>query len=432
MPAMRRSLVPLLGLVLALSGCRSLHMPSFPGSKPAFSQQDLREELADFANHFHLLVAQAADAIHDATTDPSIRKRTLLWKLQIIPLVQQAALEPNPQEAYVSLLTLTVMMRQYISDGAARDAFREHQPIAVEAARELESELLGIGSRFLGDAEAARVQQDVEEFVASRPIAGQEFAMQAVRRTLAVVESTNVFQRVVSVPLSPFRALEGVGDSATEIRNFNATAREFVQSVERLPEQVRWQVELLLYDVEERSSTTSALDSLDLLSKSAGRVSESFARLPEDTRALLAESGDTLARLEQVLASARELSGPLLETSQQIERASAAWASVLGPAEGAEREPAGRPFDIREWQDAAREIGTTAERLETLLEALRATSDARIAETALAPVTAAVERADLATRSWIDLAAWRIAQLMLAGVALGLGYRWLASRVTPR
>jgi hypothetical protein len=432
---MMRAMRPLLAILCALlvAGCAVLRVPQLGGTSGRLSQEELRDELADFASHFHLLVTQAADTIHASTSDPSVRKRTLLWKLQIIPLVQEAAFDPNPQEGYIEVLTLTVMMRQYLTVGSGREALGEQQALAVEVGQELEAELLDIGTRFLGAEEMARVRQDVDGFVKSRPVVGQDFALQAVRRTLASVETTGVFQRVVSVPLAPFRALEGVGDSATEIRNFNATARQFVRSIERLPEQVRWQAELLLYSVEEREMVHAALGSLESLSASADRLSLSAERLPGDAQALLEQSGPTLTQLQQLVASARELALPLRETSEQLRQASESWAAVLGSRDGARREGAGRPFDIREWESAVRELGATAQQLEQLLEQLRATTaEPQLAEAALAPVNAALDKVDTTARGWIDLAAWRLAQLLVAGLVLGLSYRLVVNRITRR
>jgi hypothetical protein len=266
--------------------------------------------------------------------------------------------------------------------------------------------------------------------VKAHPVGGQDFAMQAVRRTLASVETTNVFRSVVAVPLAPFRALEGVGDSATEIRKFNATAREFVRTASRLPEEIRWQVELLLYEIEDRETTKAGLASLQGLSQSADRLSSSAERLPQDTRALLQDAGDTLARLERVLKSARELAVPLQETSAQLQQASASWAGILGPREGDEAKPPGRPFDIREWAGAVREVGESSRQLEQLLQELRATYQAT--DVALAPVNAALDRVDRVTRSWIDLAAWRLAQLGVVGAVLGLAYRFAARAIARR
>jgi hypothetical protein len=417
-------------LALGLTGCAWMRVPRFLGGSGGYSQEELSIELENFATHFHLLVTQAADTIQSSTDDPGVRKRTLMWKIQAIPLAEEALVESTPQEAFVSLLTLTVTMRHYLTHGSDLQNLGDLHELAVEAARELESELLGIGARFLGDQEIARVQQEVEQFVASRPVTRSEYPIYTLRRTLAGVETTSAFKRVVAVPLTPFKALEGVGNSAEEIRKFNITARTFVRSVERLPEQVRWQAELLLYDLEERESLSTALASLDTISQSARLASESVARLPADLQSLLGESEQSLERLQQLLASAHELAGPLRDTSEQIQQASTAWASILAPRQAAPDAPPSRPFDIREWESAVRELGATAGQLERLLNELRGASDAGLTGAAIAPLNAVVDRADATTRAWIDLVAWRLFQVIAAGFALAIVYRLVASRLT--
>jgi hypothetical protein len=409
-------------LAAALAGCAVLRMP---GSRPTYSQEELREELSDFAGHFHLLVSQAADTIDASTSDPAIRKRTLMWKLQFIPLVEQAAVDPNPQEGFVSLLTLVVSAHQNLGQEPAGGLFGEQQQVAIEVVRELEAELRGIGSRFLGAKEMARVEQEIEGLVRAQPAGRTETAMQSIRRTLAGVEQSSAFRRVVSVPLSPFRALEGVGNSADEIRDFNTIARGFARSMERLPEQLRWQIELLLFEIESRETTRAGLASLQSVAGSAERLSGVAAALPDDVRSLLEDSSATLAQLQEVVSTAQALAGPLRDASEQLQRASASWEVILGPREGGAERPPGRPFDVREWESAVREIGATAQHLERLLQEVRATGEAE-------PLAAALERADRLTRAWIDLAAWRVAQLMLAGLALALAYRLIAARLARR
>jgi hypothetical protein len=263
-------------------------------------------------------------------------------------------------------------------------------------------------------------------------VRGSENAIQSLRGILASVEESSVFQSVVSVPLSPFRALEGVGDSAAGIREFNGIARSFARSVERLPEQMRWQVELLMFEIEDRDTVRSVLAALQSLASSADRLSGSAESLPSDVRALLQDSSQTLAQLQQLVASGSALAEPLRDASQHVEQASASWQAILGPRDGAEARPRGRPFDVREWESAVREVGATAQELESLLREVRTTADARPGSAALVPFNAALDRADGLTRAWIDLLAWRLAELMLAGVALALVYRLIVARLPRR
>jgi hypothetical protein len=420
--------VALLALA-ALTACVSFRLPQVMG-QPGYTQEELRTELADFSITVNVTVTNAADTIIAQTTNRQVRKRALLWKINLIPVVQEAAFEEDPREAYVSVLTLIVLMRQYLEKGPGGISLAEGQPIALQAAQELEAQLVAIGVKFLGKERAEQVHRDVEAHAARHPIAGHEFAMQAVVRTVSEVEQTTVFKQVASVPLSPFRALEGVGDSAAAIREFNDTAREFVLTIERLPEQVRWQVELLLYEIEDRETTVATLAAVEQVAASSARLSQAAERLPEDMRTLLEGSGGTLQQVSEIVERARLLAAPVRETAGDLELASAAWASVLAPEPGAPPEEPSRPFDIREWEQAVRELGTTAVKLEDLVQSLRAVSDARVVDAALAPVSATVDRADAAARGWVDLAAWRVLQLLLAAFALTLVYRVVSAALT--
>jgi hypothetical protein len=80
-----------------------------------------------------------------------------------------------------------------------------------------------------------------------------------------------------------------------------------------------------------------------------------------------------------------------------------------------------------------RELGATAQQLEQLLEQVRATTAGQpIAEKALAPVNAALDKVDTTARGWIDLAAWRLAQLLVGAVILALAYRFAVRGLARR
>lgn len=415
--------------VIALStlGCSIWESPGrLIPRRQAYSQEALREDLADFSGQFSSMVAGTADAISQQTDDRRVRRRALIWKVQAIPLVQEAALEPNPQEAFVSVLTLMVMLRQYLVDGEGKAALGPGQSLAVEATRELESDLVKIGRNFLKAGDLERVREEVEEFARLRPMTG-DFAVQRIRRALDDVEETGVFKQVVDVPLSPFRALAGAGDTPGAIREFNLIAREFARTAERLPERVRWQVELLLYDVEALDPLGDSLSQLRSLVQTGEQLADAADRLPADVRSLLEDSGETLAQLDRTLQSASGLTEDLRATAEYVEAAGTSWAALMDRGGESKAEP-GRPFDIREYQATAREIATAARELQSLAAELRAPQEGRASGAA----ASFAETLDLATeraRGLIDRAAWRLFQLTVAGFLLLLVYRLIGSRL---
>jgi hypothetical protein len=89
------------------------------------------------------------------------------------------------------------------------------------------------------------------------------------------------------------------------------------------------------------------------------------AALDQEVRSMLAESQGTVGQAalavgqaSQAVEQARELAAPLQETATQLREASVLWREILGPR--TPRGPDDRPFDVREWESAARTIGATA------------------------------------------------------------------------
>ena len=72
----------------------------------------------------------------------------------------------------------------------------------------------------------------------------------------------------------PFRALTGVSEGAQGIREFNRTALQLADLFADLPRLVRWELELLLYDVEDRETLTQSLAAFQVLAESSHRLSQ--------------------------------------------------------------------------------------------------------------------------------------------------------------
>jgi len=422
-------------IVLALPGfgglgCAHVPIPGMRGSQPAISEEELREELAAFSSRFTSVVSNAADRIRQEAADPRTRRSALLWEIRLVPLIQQAAFVPDPQEAFVAVAGITVMQRRFLTEGDGAKVFGPEQPIAVEAARQLSEDFWQIGALFLNEAELAKFRAEVEDYAGGPSISGSDFTVANVRRRVRQVRQDGRFDWVVDLPMSPFRALEGVGSGAEAIHDFNETAMRFAQTVEALPEQLRWQSQLLLYDVESRESLITALDALESVAESARLLSTAAERLPAEVEALLGSSQGAIAEANRTLRTAQGLIEPLLATAEQLNLAGASWGALF--ARDGEPDPDARPFDIREYEAAAVGIGGAAFELRALAAELEALAGSPALETTLGGFGSTVSSAEASGRSVVDHAAWRGFQLLLAFFALLLAYRVVAARLAPR
>jgi hypothetical protein len=412
--------------------CACQHVPDVPvipwraGAGAALTEEELRAELRGYSVTFGSVISAAAHEISSRTRDRTIRRRTLLWKVEMIPLASNASYISDPQQAYVAQLLLAVAMRQYLEEGSGAALFGEHQPIAVDAARELERDVLELGARFLDPAELDRLGEEVEALARKHPIRG-EFSPGALMEGMTDPETRSSLAWVVDLPMAPFRALTGVSEGGQAMRDFNQTARQLAHLMAEFPRVVRWQLELLLYDVEDRETMLEGLAAFQTLAESSRRFSEAVETLPEDLNAnalpALESARETLREAGAAVAQVQDLMGPLSDIAQQLREGGEAWSEVVHEVRRpGEPRPDSRPFDIREYERTAQETRSAAEELRVLIAEVQALARDPELPTAVAGIEGS-------GRSMVDAAAWRALQLMLVFFFLLLVYRLVSSRI---
>lgn len=418
--------------VIALGGVGCVQLPSPWQSRPAgvLSEEELREGLIAYLHSFSAIVVGTADTIAHGAPDPQTRRRTLFWKLRMVPLAQDAALLDDPRQSYGALTGVAVAMRLYLTEGDGREIFGEQQPLAVQSAQRAEAELAELGAAFLTQEELARLRNDAEETMRRRPISGRDFSVTTLVSTRSEARQAGTFDWITAVPLSPFRALEGVGEGAAAIRAFNDTAIRFAAIVEGLPEHVRWQVELMLSDVESLDTTERSLTAVEALSESARRASAAFEALPQDTALLLESSRGAVAEAQAALRDARALLEPFRRVVAELNAAAVAWEPLLRGDDGGADD--GRPFDIREWESALAETAVAAAELRALAAELQELGASEGVVQTGGVLQETVARAESAARDVVDHAAWRGAQLLLGAFAVLVLYRVVVARLRAR
>jgi len=406
----------LLALMACLAGCAAVtqHIPMLmPGAgSGSATEADVHEALGVWAANFASLVGAAADRIHGESSDRVTRRHAVLWQLRMVPLARFAAFRPDAKGGYVASLAVAIAQHAYLTTGEGAALFGAHQEIAIEAASKLERDLVDLGHTFLDERQLARLRGEVDELVAQRPMYGL-FTADKLVQGLADPEVRDRFEWVVALPMTPFRALAGMSDTAQAVQNFNDTAREFTEVVSALPQLTRWQLELLLYDAEELDSVERALAAATSMAESAQGLSNTAAELPASLGAELAaqvrDARAAIADLDAALARAENLAAPLTHVADRVGEASAQWTTLIAELRS-DDEDGGRPFDVREYESAAARINEASSGVRALVEE--------------------INRLDASgARALLNGATWRAA--LLIGVffcALG-AYRLLVSRL---
>lgn len=416
-----------------LGGCRAIPGVSLVDGladqtiyKGRISEEELREALLQFASRFESTVIATANAIAAGTNDVTIQRRTLRWKLGMTPAITEATFQSEPESAYVALLTLATSLDEYLTTGSGREVFADQQKLATDASGELLAAAIEVGNRFLDAKQLERVTREVAALVRAQPIRG-EFVAEKVQSLVNASAMSPIFDWVTAIPMSPFRALQGVDHGAQAIHEFNDTAKQMTRVADSMPRLMRWNLQLLALDLSQQGNIESSVESFATLAASAESLSRTAEGLPGMLQDLLAQAERSGRELEP-------LAGSLERSASAVAEAGEAWRGLVTELSKPPADPSkpSRPFDIREWQQTAAEVQSAAAELRALLDSAGALAGSNALEGPLAALADRVERIEAGSEALVDRAAWRLLQLMLAFFALLFAYRLAAHALDAR
>ena len=117
---------------------------------PIVSNREIRLRLYDFVKRFGGEVAEASFEIERETTDPVIRRRALMWKMNAIPVCHQIAFGDDSLTAFADVWAFTIQMRDFFEEGKGKEGFGPYQSRVLEVSRTLVAEITGVAHEAEG------------------------------------------------------------------------------------------------------------------------------------------------------------------------------------------------------------------------------------------------------------------------------------------
>ncbi|HUT28849.1 MAG TPA: hypothetical protein VMX13_03570 [Sedimentisphaerales bacterium] len=414
-----RSIIGLvtLGLSVVLAqGCgpkdvRTLGAGTAP-TEGQISKEELRQQLDNFSEFFKATLRQTASDLNERLKTPRAEKTTLQMRARMVQGLNAMTEQDDPVVAFIETWALCVRLRIYLQEGEGGSLYGDAQDIAASAAKTLEDEIERIGHVFLKDDVFDATRKNINEFAAGYPIKGA-FSNTIVYATEVKKGESNPFMNVVRIPMSPFRAMEGVDRTATAVQQFRDTAEHFSDIVRELPESSRWQLLLLLYDLQETEMTKSFLGSLERFSESSARLAESSEKLPERLRQQMtlfvddidkkqanlqtslekAEKTATavtaaLDKLDETASSLDTLAGGVSETAAAWQAAAEATTKTVQEfAKGRQSDKPESSFTLSEYRQAIEQTSQAAAELENLVAQVNDLAESKAFEALIDHVT---------------------------------------------
>ncbi len=378
------------------------------------SQEELREKLGAFYVEFVNVVESATSDAAAKTQDLDLRRRLVSARIRAVRACRQTALQRQPMAAFVDTWSLCIQLEMYLNSAEGQTDFGEAQPRVVKAATDLRRDIENLGTLFLKPNELAKIEEMLSSFAREHPFTAASDVMLPSRDATVGMPQ---FGWLLNLPLTPFRALQGVDQTAAAVHELTIVASGFATTARDTPRELSWQMELLL---------------IQLRREMEGMLAEAD-RKQTNTQVTLTQLRGVIADSERTLKAATDTSAAIestLKTYLQMVKEIAAMNPKKEEA-GPPKEPA-RPFDILDYARTAEDIGKTATNLTRLLVEVQRTVGAnalteRIKETQESAV-AAISEAQTSARSLANHIALLSGIVIVVFFVALTGYRLVTAR----
>jgi len=394
------SVLVLTALLLAfLGGCGTKDMHTLgSGIAPTngrISKEDIREQIDNFAEYYKAALRQTANELNERLQTKKVERTTLQMRAHMVQGLNTMLDRDDPVIAFIEIWALCTRFRIYLEEGEGSTLFAEGQEIVVKSAKRLEGEIQRIGHIFMKDDVFEATAKNIAEFANVNPISGTFYNV-TVYATEVKKGQPNPFMSVLNLPMTPFRAMEGVDRTASAIYQFRDTAERFSDVVRELPESSRWQMELLMYELEEADMIKSFLDSFTKFSESSAKMATSVDQLPgqlgKELSGFVDEVDRKQANLQKTLTQAEKTTLAMNETVEKLNalakdtsETAKAWEGaakatgevVKGMNQSKEPGSSKSSFSVKEYRDAAEQTSQAATDIKELLAAIEAFSESR-------------------------------------------------------
>lgn len=247
---------------------------------------ELRIRIRVYAHRYAHVVEDAADQILSGSTDPAVRMAALEWKTKSISQAQTSCYHSDPMAALFDTWALAVQQRVFFETPEYCRRFGEWRSVALAASKQIESEVRDIVQGIKRDGDLSASQTYVEEWAKAHPVKGDFLRRRSMLDKLAealAAENLGAMARLG-------RLSEDMSDLAMRASLLN----------EMLPKQVRWQTELVMYDMGLPEIQDTALETLPRAMDLAERgvvVAESMPQLVRaERKAILEATHEEIAR----------------------------------------------------------------------------------------------------------------------------------------
>ncbi|HEX4971275.1 MAG TPA: hypothetical protein VFV69_09465 [Steroidobacteraceae bacterium] len=432
----------LLACALADSGCSSMQrwLSRDESERRAARLQEVQLKVMRYADDYSGRIRDPLEALNRQAASPEERLAAHDWRIMQSTAAYTIASGPNPMVNALDMIVLASLSRMVVEDSAVGGLSGARTAALLQVHRDLEQQAWVLVDGVADSDQMNHLRALIVQWRAEHPGARTvsqvrlaDFASIPGQRSDAAHGGGGVFALIGLDPLS------NLDPAVKELEQTRLLAERTIYYLQRAPSLLDMQIERLAYQLAIMPEAKQTLAGVERVSIAAEALGDLTADAPtiiaRERHALVADLTATLqteqARLQALLVEVRGVLQAGAQTSESVGATIAALDTFVARFQRqnvqltASAAPA-RPFDINDYAQTARELGTAAQDLQALLVQLDTSSTGieRLAGTTTQ-----------ALQDIVDRAFWRglllIGALTVAALFAALAYRYVAA-LLPR
>ena len=327
-------------------------------------QDQLRLRVVEIAQAYLKATQKLAAHVMENTEDRVLQRRALILRLETIGTLRRIYRVQDPRAGFLDIWTLCYQSYYSVQAERVGKMLGDLHEFAIRVYAELAESVDDTAADILPEESYEPTRQLVREFAHANTV--DPFKLRKVNRpSLEAKKGGASFTDILLLPTKPFAIGEGVSESAAAIDRIGKAADRAVDVAELAPTELRYQVELLLFDLRHESVVRDALGNVERLNESVERVSKTVADLPgrieeqidRAYREIQSQSAELRATVTKVEDAITEAKATVIEVQTALKEAD----TVVGSVERASSEFAKAGTA---WEPTVREVKELIEFIE--------------------------------------------------------------------
>ncbi len=286
----------LLAILFSLTSCKTTEY-----SKNSLTLEDLKDRIDKFKDHYVQETNNAAYIARTTLDSKRMNIKILQWQTKSIDAINTLSYGKDPMASLIDIWLLCVRQRNFFDNPSLRVKITDKKIIVYD---KLIDDIKLIAKDFLSPELLASTEKSIEQEAAARPLNPGNLNL-VMSLSAKKLKKDSPIAAALTLPLAPFEAMRGVDKGAMAMHNINLTARDLTDIIERLPTQIRWQLLLTFYELEDDDSIKELLANFEKLSNSSDKISNEIGLLPEkignETRLTISAADKMQPQLQRTL-----------------------------------------------------------------------------------------------------------------------------------